>query len=93
MEVVHRYNKTYPFGLEFEEDNTFVDVVREGLSEAEMCEYRLGARLMREMVSPYLMRLCKMFKEENSLHFFYEYYPVSLEMFIEDMAARKDKKI
>ena len=39
------------------------------------------------------MRMCKMFKEDDSLHFFYDYYPVSLEMFLKDMSERKQGKI
>lgn len=88
VEVIHRYAGGYPFGLEKENEHTFVELLKENLSEEQINDYRLKNKIMREMEGSNIIKLIKIFKEERTLHLLYEYFPISLQRYLEAVADR-----
>ena len=73
VEVIHRYHGYYPFGLDKSNDNTFLLVLKEQLTEEEINQYRLQNKIYREMLAPNFIKLHKILREDAKLHLIYEY--------------------
>lgn len=95
VEVIHRYHGYYPFGLDKLNDNTFLLVLKQQLTEEEINQYRLQNKIYREMLAPNFIKLHKILREDAKLHLIYEYQPLSLEKYMQSLkqaASRQDQK-
>ena len=82
VEVINVYHGYYPFGLDKLNENTFLLVLKEQLTEEEINQYRLQSKIYQEMLAPNFTRLHKVLREDAKLHLIYEYWPLSLEKYM-----------
>jgi len=82
MEIIHRYAGYYPFGLQKEPQNTYVELIKQNLAEEEINHYKLKYKFFREMDLNHLIKLIKLSREDNNLRFLYEYESLSLQNYL-----------
>ena len=73
VEVLHAYHGHYPFGKSKESENTFMQMVKENLSEEEISLYKQMCKIYKNINSPHFIRLNKMLREDSTLYFIYQY--------------------
>lgn len=95
VEVIHLYHGYYPFGLDKLNENTFLLVLKDQLTEEEINQYRLQSKIYRDMLAPNFIRLHKVLREDAKLHLIYEYWPLSLEKYMQSLkqsTSQQDQK-
>lgn len=85
VEVIHRYQNTYPFGFDKSSENTFVLVLKENLPEEEISLFKQKSKILKEMNHSNFIKLHKMLKEENRVHLQFEYHSLSLEKYVKSI--------
>ena len=88
--MIHRHCGEYPFGRPLEGDNTFMQLTKQNLTEEAITEYRLKVKHFKEMQNERFIKLIRLLKEDQDLHFIYEYRDVSLMMFIQQLSNQKE---
>ena len=68
-------------------------LVKEDLSEQAITEYRQKVKHFKNIQHERFITLVRLLKEEQSLHFIYEYRDVSLKMFLESLSAEQEGKL
>lgn len=84
MEVIHRYNGTYPFFLDYETEHTYLEVIKENLTQDQIALEKAKLKILKEMDQSNLVRLVKIYREEATLHLLYDYFPISLEKYVQE---------